>query len=262
MSMNPKASEILSLEGKVAIITGAASGIGLATAKLLAEMGAKVALLDIEETKGKKAEEKIKKLGRKAKFYCCDVTSILDCKKTTEDVYREFGKIDILFNNAGVTRRKDVVELNEEEWDLVLKVNLKGIYLLSSYVIPHMIKNGGGSIINTGSGWGLKGGSKAAAYCAAKGGVVNLTRAMAIDHGRQNIRVNCVCPGDVDTPLLHEEATQLGEDEAEFLKKAADRPLNRIGQPEDIAKAVLYFASDMSSWVTGAILVVDGGGLA
>ncbi len=262
MSMNPKASEILSLEEKVAMITGAASGIGLATAKLLAKEGASLALLDVDETKGKKAEEEIKKLGVKVKFFRCDVASDSDCKKTTEDVYREFGKIDILFNNAGVTRRKDIVELSEEEWDFVLNVNLKAIYLLSRHVVPHMIKDGGGSIINTGSGWGLKGGPKAAAYCAAKGGVVNLTRAMAIDHGRQGIRVNCVCPGDVDTPLLHEEAAQLGEDEDEFMKKAADRPLNRIGQPEDIANAVLYFASDMSSWVTGSILVVDGGGLA
>jgi len=262
MNKNPKASEILSLVGNVAMITGAASGIGLAAAKLLAKEGASVALLDVDKTKGKKAEEEIKKLGGKAKFFSCNVASGSDCKKTTEDVYREFGKIDILFNNAGVTRRKDIVELSEEEWDLVLNVNLKSIYLLSRHVIPYMIKDGGGSIINTGSGWGLKGGPKAAAYCAAKGGVVNLTRAMAIDHGRQGIRVNCVCPGDVDTPLLHEEAVQLGEDEAEFMKKAADRPLNRVGQPEDIANAVLYFASDMSSWVTGSILVVDGGGLA
>lgn len=262
MDKKPKASEILSLEGKVAMITGAASGIGLATAKLLAKEGARVALLDIDEAKGKEAEEEIKKLGGKAKFFRCDVASDPDCKKTTEDVYREFGKIDILFNNAGVTRRKDTVELSEEEWDLVLNVNLKSIYLLSNHVIPHMIKDGGGSIINTGSGWGLKGGPKAVAYCAAKGGVVNLTRAMAIDHGRQGIRVNCVCPGDVDTPLFHEEAVQLGEDEADFMKKAADRPLHRVGQPEDIANAVLYFASDMSSWVTGSILVVDGGGLA
>lgn len=262
MNMNPKASEILSLEGKVAIITGAASGIGFATAKLLAEAAARVALLDIDEAKGKEAEEEIMNLGGKAKYFRCDVASNSDCKKTAEDVYREFGRIDILFNNAGVTRRKDIVELSEEEWDLVLNVNLKAIYLLSHHVVPYMIKDGGGSIINTGSGWGLKGGPKAAAYCAAKGGVVNLTRAMAIDHGRQGIRVNCVCPGDVDTPLLYDEAAQLGEEVAEFMKKAAERPLNRIGKPEDIAKAVLYFASEMSSWVTGSILVVDGGGLA
>jgi NAD(P)-dependent dehydrogenase (short-subunit alcohol dehydrogenase family) len=262
MSINSKALELFSLKGKVALITGAASGIGLATAKRLAEMGASIALVDINERKGKEAAEEIESLERKAKFFRCDVTSGSDCKKTTEDVYQEFGKIDILFNNAGVIRRKNIVELSEEEWDLVLNVNLKAIYLLSRQVIPRMIDDGGGSIINTGSGWGLKGGPNAAAYCAAKGGAVNLTRAMAIDHGRQGIRVNCVCPGDTDTELLHDEAAQLGLDDAGFLKAAADRPLHRVGLPEDIANAVLYFASDMSRWVTGSVLVVDGGGLA
>jgi len=262
MDKDNKASELLSLEGKVAMITGAASGIGLATAKRLAEMGAGIALLDIDEAKGKEAAEEIRSFGRKAEFFSCDVTSDSDCRKTTEDVYQEFGRIDILFNNAGVIRRKDVVALSEDEWDLVLNVNLKSIYLLSSHVIRRMIGGGGGSVINTGSGWGLKGGSNAAAYCAAKGGTVNLTRAMAIDHGRQGIRVNCVCPGDTDTALLHDEAAQLGADDAEFMKEAADRPLSRVGLPEDIANAVLYFASDMSSWVTGSVLVVDGGGLA
>jgi len=262
MNINLKALELFSLKGKVAMITGAASGIGLAAAKRLAEMGAGIALLDINEPKGKEAVEEIKGLGEKAKFFRCDVTSNSDCKKTTEDVYQEFGKIDILFNNAGITRRKNIIELSEEEWDLVINVNLKAIYLLSRHVIPYMIDNGGGSIINTGSGWGLKGGPNAAAYCAAKGGTVNLTRAMAIDHGRQGIRVNCVCPGDTETQLLHDEAAQLGLDDAEFMKAAADRPLHRVGLPEDIANAVLYFASDMSSWVTGSVLVVDGGGLA
>ncbi len=262
MNIDSKASELFSLEGKVAMITGAASGIGLATAKRLAEMGASIALVDINEPKGKEAVEEIESLGRKAKFFRCDVTSDSDCKKTTEDVYQEFSKIDILFNNAGVIRRKNIVELSEEEWDLVLNVNLKAIYLLSRHVIPRMIDDGGGSIINTGSGWGLKGGPNAVAYCAAKGGTINLTRAMAIDHGKQGIRVNCVCPGDTDTGLLHDEAAQLSLDDAEFMKAAADRPLNRVGLPEDIASAVLYFASDMSGWVTGSVLVVDGGGLA
>jgi NAD(P)-dependent dehydrogenase (short-subunit alcohol dehydrogenase family) len=262
MDIDPKALELFSLDGKVALITGAASGIGLATAKRLAGMGASIALVDINESKGKEAAVEIQGLGKKAKFFRCDVTSDSDCKKTTGDVYQEFGRIDILFNNAGVTRRKTIVELSEEEWDSVLDVNLKSIYLLSRHVIPRMIEDGGGSIINTGSGWGLKGGPNAAAYCAAKGGTVNLTRAMAIDHGRQGIRVNCVCPGDTDTELLHDEAAQLGVNDAEFMKVAADRPLNRVGLPEDIANAVLYFASDMSSWVTGSVLIVDGGGLA
>jgi NAD(P)-dependent dehydrogenase (short-subunit alcohol dehydrogenase family) len=125
-----------------------------------------------------------------------------------------------------------------------------------------MIANGGGSIINTGSGWALKGGPNAVSYCAAKGGVLNLTRAMAIDHGKHNIRVNCVCPGDVDTPLLRSECEQLGEEMQTFMKEAAARPLNRVGTPEDVANAVLFLASDMSSWMTGAHLVVDGGGIA
>lgn len=262
MSIKTKVSDLISLDEKVAVITGAASGIGFGTAKRLAEAGASVVLLDIDKSGGEKAAEEILNIGGKAKFYRCDVTSSIDCKKVTEDIIQDFGRIDILFNNAGIIIRKNIVDLTEEEWDQVLNVNLKTIYLLSHQVIPYMIKKGGGNIVNTGSGWGLKGGPNAAAYCASKGGVVNLTRAMAIDHGKNNIRVNCVCPGDVDTPLLHGEAAQLGEDEAKFLKEAADRPLGRIGVPDDIANAVLYFASDMSSWVTGSVLVVDGGGLA
>jgi NAD(P)-dependent dehydrogenase (short-subunit alcohol dehydrogenase family) len=125
-----------------------------------------------------------------------------------------------------------------------------------------MSRAGGGSIINIGSGWSLKGGPRAASYCAAKGGTVNLTRAMAIDHGKDNIRVNCVCPGDVDTPMLASEWAQLGEDREAFMREAANRPLARIGTPDDIANAVLFLASSMSSWITGAALVVDGGGLA
>ena len=167
-----------------------------------------------------------------------------------------------LCNCAGIAIRKDVVDLSEDEWDSALDVTLKGIYLLSHEVIPQMIRNGGGSIVNIGSGWSLKGGPKAASYCAAKGGTVNLTRAMAIDHGKHNIRVNCVCPGDVDTPMLRSECAQLGQDVQQFMRESADRPLSRVGRPEDIANAVLFLASPMASWITGAALVVDGGGLA
>jgi NAD(P)-dependent dehydrogenase (short-subunit alcohol dehydrogenase family) len=262
MSGNNKIKELMSLEGKVAIITGGASGIGLASAKRLAEAGATIALCDINESKGKEAVVEVQKLGTEAQFYACDVTSDLDCRRAIDSIYRDFGRIDILFNNAGIIWRKSITELSEDEWDAVLDVNLKAIFLLSRHVIPLMERSGEGSIINTGSGWGLKGGAKAAAYCAAKGGVVNLTRAMAIDHGKQGIRVNCICPGDTDTELLHEEAVQLGLPEGEFMREAADRPLQRVGLPEDIANAVLYFASELSSWITGSILVVDGGGIA
>ncbi len=262
MNIKKRALEHVSLEGQVAMITGAASGIGLGSAIRLAEMGAHIGLIDIEKSLGKKAVKEIRRLGGDAEFYWCDVTSYSECETTARAVYEDFGRIDILFNNAGFIRRKNVVDLSEEEWDLILSVNLKAIYLMSHHVIPYMVENGGGTIINMGSGWGLKGGPSAAAYCASMGGTVNLTRAMAIDHGKDGIRVNCVCPGDVYTPLLLDEAAQLGIDEEEFLEMAADRPLGRVGMPEDVADAVLYFASGMSSWVTGAVLVVDGGGLA
>lgn len=262
MKIDEKKLTGISLEGKVAVVTGAASGIGLAAAKRLAEAQAKVALLDISEDSGKEAADKIIQSGGEAQFFSCDVTKKIQCQNAVEDIVRTYGRIDILFNNAGIIIRKNLVDLEEEEWDLVLNVCLKSIYLLSHFVIPHMRNTGGGSIINTGSGWGLKGGPDAAAYCAAKGGVVNLTKAMAVDFGKDDIRVNCVCPGDVDTPLLHGEAVQIGQEAAEFMKEAADRPLGRVGQPIDIANAVLFFASDLSSWITGSILVVDGGGLA
>jgi NAD(P)-dependent dehydrogenase (short-subunit alcohol dehydrogenase family) len=262
MSGPKEIKELMNLEGKVAIITGGASGIGFASAKRLAEAGATIALCDINDMKGKEAVAEIQKLEAEARFYVCDVTSDSDCRRAIDAIFGDFGRIDILFNNAGIIWRKSVLELTEDEWDAVLDVNLKAIFLLSRYVIPLMEKSGKGSIINSGSGWGLKGGAKAAAYCAAKGGVVNLTRAMAIEQGKQGIRVNCVCPGDTDTELLHEEAVQLGLPEREFMEEAAERPLQRLGLPEDIANAVLYFASDLASWVTGSILVVDGGGIA
>jgi len=257
-----RAAHLLSLEGKVAIVTGTASGIGRGISHLLAEMGAFVALLDIDDVKGRESAAEIGAHGGAATFLNCDVRSAAECRRAVVSVIEKSGKIDILCNCAGIAIRKDIVELTEDEWDLALDVTLKGIYLLSREVVPHMIRSGGGTIINIGSGWSLKGGPRAAAYCAAKGGVVNLTRAMAIDHGRHNIRVNCICPGDVETPMLRSECAQLGEDLTAFMREAANRPLGRVGTPDDIANAVLFLASPMAGWVTGAALVVDGGGLA
>jgi NAD(P)-dependent dehydrogenase (short-subunit alcohol dehydrogenase family) len=256
------AAQLLSLEGKVAMVTGAASGIGRGISIRLAEMGAFVVLLDIDDIKGRASAAEIETLGGAAVFLNCDVRSAAECRRAVEIIIKQQGKIDILCNCAGVAIRKDIVELTEDEWDFALDVTLKGIYLLSREVVPHMVRNGGGSIINIGSGWSLKGGPRAASYCAAKGGAVNLTRAMAIDHGKNNIRVNCVCPGDVETPMLLSECAQLGEDVQAFMREAANRPLARVGTPDDIANAVLFLASPMASWVTGAALVVDGGGLA
>jgi len=244
------------------MVTGAASGIGREIAIRVAEMGAFVSALDIDAKKGEETAAEIRSQGGEALFTRCDVRSASDCHRATDAVIEKWGRIDILCNCAGIAIRKDVVDLTEDEWDRALDVTLKGIYLLSHEVIPHMIRGGGGSIVNIGSGWSLKGGPRAAAYCAAKGGTVNLTRAMAIDHGMQNIRVNCVCPGDIDTPMLRSECAQLGEDAQAFMREAANRPLARVGTPDDIANAVLFLASPMSGWITGAALVVDGGGLA
>ena len=261
-TISDKATQLLSLEGKVAMVTGAASGIGRGIASRLAEMGAAIAILDIDSNGGQATVREIESKGGKAHFQKCDVSSASDCKAATNRAIAAFGKIDILCNNAGIIVRKNVVDLDESEWDRTLDVTLKGIFLLSREVIPHMERNGGGVIVNTGSGWSLKAGPQAAAYCAAKAAVANLTRAMAIDHGKQNIRVNCVCPGDVDTPMLQSECAQLGEDKAVFLRDAANRPLARVGEPEDVANSVLFLVSAMAEWITGACLVVDGGGLA
>lgn len=250
------------LKNKVALITGGASGIGRATAILFAQEGAVVAIVDINTELGQSAVKEVEAAGGKAIFIASDVTRAEDCQHAVEAAVAAFGGLDILFNNAGIIRRADVLGTTETEWDRVMDVNVKSIFLMSKYAIPHMEKRGGGSIINTSSGWGLKGGGNAVSYCASKGAVTNMTRAMAIDHGRQNIRVNAVCPGDTDTPMLRNEAKQLGQAEKEFMAEAASRPLNRYAQPLEIATTVLFLASEAASYVTGAALVVDGGGLA
>jgi NAD(P)-dependent dehydrogenase (short-subunit alcohol dehydrogenase family) len=250
------------LKGSVALVTGGASGIGRVTAALLGHEGAAVSVVDLDEDGGQATAETIISAGGQALFVKCDVTQSVDCQRAVQETVDRWGRLDILFNNAGVIRRATVLETTEEEWDWVMAVNVKSVFLLSKCAIPIMQKAGGGIIINTASGWGLVGGANAVSYCASKGAVVNMTRAMAIDHGQDNIRVNCICPGDTDTGMLRDEARQLGVGGEEFLLKASDRPLRRVGTPEDIAQAVLYLASNASSFVTGTTLVVDGGGLA
>ncbi|MCK4978235.1 MAG: SDR family oxidoreductase, partial [Anaerolineales bacterium] len=232
-----------SLFNKVAIVTGGASGIGKASALLLSKAGACVVVADVDDQGGQAVADIIVKNGGKAIYMHCDVTSASDCQLTVARAIREFGSVDILFNNAGIIRRTTVLNTTEVEWDHVMAVNVKSIFLLSKFAIPYMEKSGGGVIINTSSGWGVVGGKNAVSYCASKGAVVNMTRAMALDHGSQNIRVNCICPGDTDTPMLRNEARQLGQTDEEFLADAADRPLKRIGTPDDIANTVLYLAS-------------------
>ena len=248
------------LSEKVAIITGGTSGIGLAVAHKFAKEGAKLVLAARSQAAGAHAVAEVVEGGGEAIFVSCDVTKAADCREVVRVAIEHFGKIDLLFNNSGIIfRNKDVVETSEEEWASSIGVMLTGTYLMSRFVIPEMARGGGGSIVNNSSIYGLIGGKGVAAYCAAKGGVTNLTRAMAIDHAPQNIRVNCICPGSVETPLLRQEMEECGGLEKMRPVFAAQHPLNRIATPEEVANTVLFLASDESSFVTGVALSVDGG---
>ena len=221
-----------SLSDKVALITGGTSGIGEAVAELFAREGAEVAITGRNEARGHAVTARIiasggessGESGGQAIFVRTDVRKADECKRAVDETLRSFGRLDILFNNAGVFFPNTALECSEEEWDLQIDINLKGTFLMSKYALQPMLAQGRGVIINNSSGWGLVGGDKAVAYCASKGGVVLLTKAMAIDHGRQGIRVNCICPGDVDTPMLPEDARLRGLDWKTYLAGCENRP--------------------------------------
>jgi NAD(P)-dependent dehydrogenase (short-subunit alcohol dehydrogenase family) len=250
----------LRLEGKVAVITGGNSGIGRATAILFAKEGARVVIAARNEERGNQVVEAISEAEGRAIFVPCDVSKAVDCQRVVERTIEAFGQLDILFNNAAIIYPyKTMMDTTEEEWDNTMAINVRGVYLMSRYAIPHIAASGGGTIVNTASIWGLVGGSGAAAYCASKGAVVLLTKAMALEHAAQNIRVNCICPGSVDTPMLRSEMEEQGGVEKARPVFAARHPLNRICSPEEVAQAVLYLVSDASSFVTGVALPIDGG---
>jgi NAD(P)-dependent dehydrogenase (short-subunit alcohol dehydrogenase family) len=250
------------LNNKVALITGGTSGIGEATALLFAQEGAEVAITGRNRQRGPAVVERIKEVGSEAMFLQADVSIAGDCRRVVEETVTAFGRLDILFNNAGVFYPHTATECSEKEWDEQIDINLKGTFLMSKFALPVMIAQSRGVIINNASGWGIVGGDHAVAYCASKGGVVLMTKAMAIDHGAKGVRVNCICPGDVETPMLPLDAKMRGLKWEEYIAGCAQRPLGRVGTAAEIAKAVLFLASDDSSFMTGAALVVDGGGTA
>jgi NAD(P)-dependent dehydrogenase (short-subunit alcohol dehydrogenase family) len=250
------------LNNKVALITGGTSGIGEATALLFAQEGAEVAITARNRQRGAAVLERIKEVGSEAMFFQADVSIAGDCRRAVEETVAAFGRLDILFNNAGVFYPHTALECSEKEWDEQIDINLKGTFLMSKFALPVMIAQSCGVIINNASGWGIVGGDHAVAYCASKGGVVLMTKAMAIDHGAKGIRVNCICPGDVETPMLPADAKMRGLKWEDYIAGCALRPLGRVGTASEIAKAVLFLASDDSSFMTGAALVVDGGGTA
>lgn len=248
-------SVIVRLKDKVAIITGAASGIGKATAKLFAEQGAKIVVADIDENGGKLTAADIVDKGYIATSVTTDVTISANTFQMVEETVSQFSKLDILINSAGIAMRLPVAELSEEDWHRCLDVNLTGVFLSSKAAIPAMQKNGSGSIINLSSIYGVVGGDVRAAYVASKGAVTNLTRGMALDYAQDNIRVNCICPGFVETPLV----AGVVKTPEEYQKLADKHPMRRLAQAEEIAYGALYLASDESAFVTGIALPIDGG---
>lgn len=248
------------LKGKVVIITGASSGIGKASASLFAEEQAKVVLADVDEQSGRQAVGKISASGGQSRFVSCDVSKPDDARMLAQTTIEAYGRIDALMNNAGVNPAGTVVDTSVELWDQVLDTNLKGVFLVSKFVIPVMKNQGGGVIVNVASVDGLLAILNEAAYIASKGGVISLTKAMAVDHAKDGIRVNCICPGAILTPLIDQWMTTYGRDKQEFLNEMVTmHPVGRLGLPEDVAKAALFLISDEASFITGATLTVDGG---
>jgi 3-oxoacyl-[acyl-carrier protein] reductase len=253
------------LKGKVAIVTGANSGIGRATSRLFAREGAKVVCCDIQETIAPRIDQLIKeKENGAAVFATIDVTRQEDCDRMVKTALDSFGRVDILYNNAGAGIRKKVHEHTDEEWNFVLNTNLNAMFRGSRAVLPHFIKQGSGSIVTTASTFGLLASPEYPGYCATKAAIINLTREMALDYGPMGIRINCVCPGAIETPRFRgfPPRPTLGEGMTEEQRKTmggSNRALLRMGRPEEIAYGVLFLVSDEASFVTGHALVVDGG---
>jgi len=249
----------MKLKNKSAVITGGAMGIGKAIAKLFSSEGSRVVIADVNEEEGIKTQEEIKREGGDCLFIKCDVSKADDVKNMVQKALSFCGSINILVNNAGIWRPGKVTDLTEQTWDQVLNTNLKGIFLVSREIIPEMQKSGGGTVINIASVAGLVGSREASAYNASKGGIINLTRGMALDFAPDKIRVNCICPGMIDTAQGDTVVAHYAPEKDSKEAKTTWQPLHKRGLPEDIAKLALYLASDDSAFMTGSILVIDGG---
>jgi NAD(P)-dependent dehydrogenase (short-subunit alcohol dehydrogenase family) len=253
------------LKDRVAIITGANSGIGRATARLFAREGAKVVCCDIQETISPRIDQLIKeKEGGQAVFATIDVTRPEDCERMVKTALDSFGDVDILYNNAGAGIRKKVHEHTDEEWNFVLNTNLNAMFRGARAVLPHFIKKKSGNVVTTASTFGLLASPEYPGYCATKAAIINLTREMALDYGPLGIRINCVCPGAIETPRFRgfPPRATLGEgmtDEQRKTMGSSNKALLRMGRPEEIAYGVLFLVSDEASFVTGHALIIDGG---
>lgn len=254
------------LKGRVAIITGATSGIGKATALLFAEEGAQVVITGRRESLGREVVKEIQRKGGRALFIKADHTNAEDCSRVVEETLKSFRKIDILFNNAGYVRYETAERTSEEDWDYTMALNVTSVWRMSRLVIPHM-RGKGGVIINNASDWGLVGAKNAVAYCTSKGAVVQMTRAMALDHAHESIRINAVCPGDTFVDRWINDGQHFTSIEREDIERRLKEmgealPMGRVGNVSEIARVVLFLASDDSSFMMGVALPIDGGNTA
>lgn len=246
-------------EGKVALITGGTSGIGLSTASILLELGAKVTLIGRQVTKGKVALDQFAKYGENVCFLQGDISKTGDCQKVIEETVAQFGRLDIVINSAGTYMEKAISDVTEEDFDQMMNSNIKGTYFICKYALPHLRQAGGGAIVNISSDAGINGNCLCTTYCASKGAVTVFTKALALESIHDGIRANCVCPGDVDTPMVERQLMNVDNKEQYLREMASIYPIGRIAKPEEIAKVICFLASDNASFVNGAIWTVDGG---